>query len=197
MVTHHPKDGHSPSKIKIYQNEAYYRLGIWHLDLIPNTKMAWMVSHYPQDGHPPPHEWSLTIQNLPERIVLQAWNLASTLNSQNQDQVTTVMDGHPPSKGWLPTIQNLKEVYYRLRIWHIDFIPKLRPGDNCHGWSATIPWMVTQHPRWSPIILRSTIIQNHLPKYCCPAFQGWSPTIPCMVTHHPKLLKSEKSSDSN
>ena len=38
MVTHHPKDGHPPSKIKIYQNEMYYRLGIWHLDLIHKIK---------------------------------------------------------------------------------------------------------------------------------------------------------------
>ena len=29
VVTHHPKDGHSPSKI--YQMEVYYRLGIWQL----------------------------------------------------------------------------------------------------------------------------------------------------------------------
>ena len=38
MVTHHPKDGHPPSKIEIYQNEMYYRLGIWHLDLIHKIK---------------------------------------------------------------------------------------------------------------------------------------------------------------
>ena len=66
-----------------------------------------MVNHYPQDGHPPSHGWSLTIQNLPEGIVLQACNLASRLNSQNQDQVTTVMDGQSPSPGWSPTIQRM------------------------------------------------------------------------------------------
>ena len=68
-----------------------------------------MVSHYPHDGHPPPpsHGWSLTIQNLPEGIVLQAWNLASRLNLQNQDQVATVMDGQSPSPGWSPTIQRM------------------------------------------------------------------------------------------
>ena len=38
MVTHHSKDGHPPSKIKIYQNEVYFRLGIWHLDLIHKIK---------------------------------------------------------------------------------------------------------------------------------------------------------------
>jgi len=34
MATHHPK-------IEICQNEAYYnyRLGIWHLDLIPKIKI--------------------------------------------------------------------------------------------------------------------------------------------------------------
>ena len=84
-------------------------------------------------------------------------------------------------------------MYYRLGIWHIDFIMKLRTGDNCHGWLTTIPWMATHHPKdkvghlsalgWSPII------KNHLPKYCRPASQGWLPIIPSMVTHHPKLLK--------
>ena len=68
-----------------------------------------MVIHYPHDGHPPPpsNEWSLTIQNLPEGIVLQAWNLASRLNSQNYDQVTTVIDGPSTSPGWSPTIQRM------------------------------------------------------------------------------------------
>ena len=86
MVTHHPKDGHPPSKIKIYQTEVYYRLGIWHLDLIHKIKtqwqLPWMVSHYPHDGHPPPpsHGWSLTIQNLPDGIVLQTWNLVSRID---------------------------------------------------------------------------------------------------------------------
>ena len=41
------------------------------------------VSRYPQDGRPPSNGWSLTIQNIPEGNVLQAWNLASRLNSQN------------------------------------------------------------------------------------------------------------------
>ena len=87
MVTHHPKDGYPPSKIKTYHNEMYYRLGIWHIDLIHKIKirwqLPWLVSCYPQDGPPPSHGWSLTIQNLPEGNVLQAWNLASILNSQN------------------------------------------------------------------------------------------------------------------
>ena len=39
MVNHHPKDGYPPPKIKIYQNEVYYRLEIWHLDLIPKIKI--------------------------------------------------------------------------------------------------------------------------------------------------------------
>ena len=35
--------------------------------------------------------------------MLQTRNLALRLNSQNYDQVTTVMDGHLPSLGWSPT----------------------------------------------------------------------------------------------
>ena len=47
MVSHKPGwstiiprmvTGHPPSKMKIYQNEVYYRLGIWYLDLIHKIK---------------------------------------------------------------------------------------------------------------------------------------------------------------
>ena len=37
-VTHHPKDGHPPSKI--YQKDVYTRLGIWHLDLTHKIKTS-------------------------------------------------------------------------------------------------------------------------------------------------------------
>ena len=95
-------------------------------------------------------------------------------------------------------------MYYRLVIWHIDLITKLRPGDNCHGWSATIPWMVNHHPKdkdghpaspgWSPISLRLVTHYSKSPsQILSPASQGWSPMIPSMVTHHPKLLKSDKT----
>ena len=49
------------------------------------------------DGQSPSPGWSPTIQNLPEGRVLQTWNLAHRLNSQNQDQATTAIDGQPPS----------------------------------------------------------------------------------------------------
>ena len=72
----------------------------------------------------------------------------------------------------------------------INLITKLRPGDNCHGWSATIHWMVTHHPKdmdghpaspgWSPISLR---LVTHSPK--SPS-QILSPSFPRMVTHDPK-----------
>ena len=95
-------------------------------------------------------------------------------------------------------------MYYRLVIWHIDLITKLRPGDNCHGWSATIPWMVNHHPKdkdghpaspgWSPISLRLVTHYSKSPsQILSPASQGWSTMIPSMVTHHPKLLKFDKT----
>ena len=53
MVTHHPMDGHSSSKI--YQKELYYKLRIWHLDLTHKIKTqvttAMDGSHHSQDGH--------------------------------------------------------------------------------------------------------------------------------------------------
>ena len=67
-------------------------------------------------------------------------------------------DGHLPSPGWSPTIPRMvnqqKEVYYRLRIWQLDFTYKTRSDDNCHEWS-----LVTYHPH-----------DGH------PQTQGWSPT---------------------
>ena len=73
---------------------------------------------------------------------------------------------HHPKVGYQPSEIKQKEVYYRLVICHIDLIMKLRPGDNCHGWSATIPWMGIHHPKdkvghlsaldWSPIIKKTT-----------------------------------------
>ena len=44
------------------------------------------VSHHPQEGHPRSQGWSPTIRNLPKGSVQQTWNLASKLNSQNQNK---------------------------------------------------------------------------------------------------------------
>ena len=88
-------------------------------------------------------------QNVTEGRVLQTCNLAPRLNSQNKDHVKChgrsatfprmltqhSKEGHPSPKIY----QN--EVYYSLE-WHLDLTKKLKPGDNCDGWSATIPWMV-------------------------------------------------------
>ena len=64
----------------------------------------------PQDIHPPSQGWSPTIKNHVEGSVLQTLNLASRLNSQNEDQVTSVLYGQSPFPGWSPTIQ--KEIIY-------------------------------------------------------------------------------------
>ena len=130
-----------------------------------------MVSHYPQDGHPPYHgwSWSLIIQNLPEGIVLQAWNLASRPNSQNNEQVTTVRDSQSPSKGWSPTIQRMvthhskstrRKCIIDLKFGTWPQLTKLKPG---------AVRMVSPHLK-----------DGHQPT------KGWSPTIQRMVTHHPK-----------
>ena len=101
-------------------------------------------------------------QNLPAGSVLQTWNLAPRLNSQNQDQVmcyrwsVTILrmvtnhskDGHQPFQGWSPTIQNLPlgSVLQTLNLAH-NIDSQNQDQVNCHGWSATIPRMVTHHPK--------------------------------------------------
>ena len=57
----------------------HYRLAIWHKDLTHKIKTMWSA----MDGQPPSRGWSSTIQNLPEGSVLQTFNLAPRLSSQN------------------------------------------------------------------------------------------------------------------
>ena len=53
-----------------------------------------------------------------------------------------------------PTKIYQKEVYYRLEIWHRDLTHKIKTRWSTMdgqppflGWSPTIPWMVTHHPK--------------------------------------------------
>ena len=102
MASHHPQDGHTPSKI--YHKEVYYRLRLWHLDLAHKIKTRWqlpvMVSHHHRDGFPPSQGWSPLIQNLQEGTILQNWKFAHCLNSQNQDYYNC--------HRWSATIQNIQ-----------------------------------------------------------------------------------------
>ena len=114
---------------KIYQKEVYYRLEIWHRDLTHKIKTRWSA----MDGQPPSPGWSPTIQNLPERGVLQTWTLAHIHYSQNQDQVkchgwsATIprMVTHHPKDGRPPSKINQKELYYRLGIWYLGLTNKI------------------------------------------------------------------------
>ena len=112
-------------------------------------------------SHPSSQGWSPTIQNTPKGIVLQTWNLASRINLQNLDQVkchgwsVTIPrmvtyhpnDSHPPFKIYQ------KEVYYRLKIWHLGLTHKIKIG-----WSADgQPYLQDGHGHppskgWSPKI---------------------------------------------
>ena len=141
MVTHHPMDGHSPSKI--YQKELYYRLGNWHLDLTHkiNTRwqLLWMISHHHQDGHPPSKGWLPTIQNLTEGSVLQTWNLAHRLNHKIKTRWqlpwmvgSHPLDGHPASPGWSPISLRLVTHY---------------PKSPSKILSPSFPRMVTHNPK--------------------------------------------------
>ena len=101
-----------------------------------------MVTHHSKDGHPPSK-----IYPMEEYYRLEIWNLDLTHKIKTRGSTMDFLvkiprmvthlpkDGHPPSK--IKIYKN--EVYYRLGIWHIDFIMKLRTGDNCHGWLTTIP----------------------------------------------------------
>ena len=88
-----------------------------------------MVTHHPKHGPPPSKGWSLTIP----------WMV-----------IHHPKDGHPPSKIFQ------KEVYYRLEIFHRDLTHKIKTRWSAMdgqppspGWSPNLPWMVTQHPKFT------------------------------------------------
>ena len=43
-------------------------------------------------------------------------------------------------------VTNQKEMYYRYGIWQLNITTKLKPGDNFHVWSPTIPRRVYPQP---------------------------------------------------
>ena len=126
------------------------------------------------------------------------------------------MDGHLPSLGWSPTILGMvthqpknghpltlgwsptrRKCTTDLEFGTYTLLSKLTPGDNCHGWSPTIPRRVTRQPKdghpppqgWSPTRRKCTtflefgictLLTKLTPGDNC---HRWSSTIPKMV--HP------------
>ena len=52
-------------------------------------------------------------------------------------------NGHPLTLGWSPT---RRKCTTDLEFGTYTLLSKLTPGDNCHGWSPTIPRRVTRQP---------------------------------------------------
>ena len=62
------------------------------------------------------------------------------------------MDGHLQFLGWSPAnprmVTHRNEVDYRCGIWDVHLThKKLKPSDNCHGWSHTIIGWSPTNPR--------------------------------------------------
>ena len=99
---------------------------LFELTKLRPGEVPWTVSHHLKDGHPPWQERSPTIQNLPEGILSQPWNLSNKI----KDQVKC--------RGWSATIprkvtHNPKSSKcYRLEIWHLDLTYKIKTR-----WCAT------------------------------------------------------------
>ena len=148
------------------------RLGRW--TLVPKwlaylTYVSYSIAKSMQLVFPPSQ---LTItnnphQNLPEGNVLQTWNLATTVSSQNQDQVKChVWSGQPISRWWSATFQNLQEGIL-FQAW--NFAHKIKTNFQLHHkngqeWSTIIQNMVTHFPKdYHPTISRQW-------------YQAWTPT---------------------
>ena len=134
----HPqtKDGHIPEVCILQTKNLALKLNSQNYDQV-TTAMY---------GHLPSLRWSSTNPRMvtcpPEWSILQTQNLALKLNSQNKNKVTIAKYGHLPSLGWSSTNPRMvtlrKEVYYRLRIWHLDL-----PYKTKTRWQ--LPWMATYH----------------------------------------------------
>ena len=102
-----------------------------------------MVTHQPKDRQPP------------EGVVLQTWNLALTLYSENYHLVTTAMDGHPPSLGGSPN--NPKTVIPHPKDGHPPVVSVLHSwnlvfalySQNLHQVTIAIDGLLPSL-RWSP-----------------------------------------------
>ena len=87
-----------------------------------------------------------------------------------------IQDGHQPSKIYQ------KDVYHRLRIWHLDLTNKIKTSFQSMITHLSLDGH-TSSLEWSPIL---QYIVTHFPKDYQPAFNEWSPTILSMVTNYPK-----------
>ena len=67
------------------------------------------------------------------------------------------MDSHPPTQGWLPTRNK-----YTKDSKFSTLLLELKPGNNCYGWSPTIPGMVTNQPKDSHPPEGSILQTQHL-----------------------------------
>jgi len=126
------------------------RLEIWHLHLIHKIETRLNAI----DGQPPDQGWSPTIPRKVTHNPRSTWrNCTTELKFANKSKSGEVpwMVSHQ-SKGAHPLSKIYqKELCYQLKIWHLDFTQKKRPGEV---------GMISHH-----------IQDGH------PTFQGWLPTI--------------------
>ena len=126
---------------------------------------------------------------------LEARNFAQSL-------ISYYHQGHLPFLGGSPTnprmVTQIRKCITDLEFGTYTLLAKLIPGDNCHGWSHTIPWRVTRQPKedghqptqgWSPTKRKCTTdlqfgIYTLLTKLTLgDNCYGWSPSIHRMVPH--------------
>ena len=77
------------------------------------------------------------------------WHLHITHDTNTRWQLPSMvtyhyLDGHPPTLGWSPT---RRKCTTDMEFGNYTLLTKLTPGDNCHGWSPTIPVRVTRRPK--------------------------------------------------
>ena len=126
-----------------------------------------MVTNQPKNGHPLTLGWSPTRRKCTTGVEFGTYTLLSKLtpgdnchgwSSTIPWRVTRQpKDGHPPPQGWSPTRRKCTTF---LEFGTSTLLTKLTPGDNCHGWSSTIPKMVPPTQGWSPTNLRMVTHQR-------------------------------------
>ena len=165
MIIYHPSEGHpstqrwSPTNPRMvtHQKEVYYRLGMCiytflsKLTLVDNCH-GWsptihrMVPHRPKDGHPLTWRWSPTRRKCTRQGIC---HLDLTHKTKTRWQLQWMVihnpwEGHPPTQGWSPTRRKCTKDF---EFCNYTSLTKLTPGDNCHGWSHTMPRRVSRQPK--------------------------------------------------
>ena len=140
MVTHQPKDGHSPEESKLQTQILALRLNSQKYHQVTTAMGSHLIK-----------SWRQKIMLIPDVFLFMPANLSflfwmcEFFKLKSDFYLQTVI--HLPFLGWSPAsswmVTHKKEVNYRLGIWDLHLTHKTKTR-----WQ--LPWMVTPTQGWLP-----------------------------------------------